>query len=272
MANRPGLPHHDELTQCELDRVLAETFVESIDYHWQHESTNDRALQLARQAAGLDAATLVFAERQTAGRGRGENQWWSGEGALTFSLLLSNEKLLLPPTNLPQTSLVAGLAVATAIEQFFRDETVQLKWPNDVFLRGCKVCGILVEAINGSNGALVIGIGLNANNSVANAPAELRDNAIALCDLAGRDLGRNHLLIITLQHLEWQLGKLRAGDNQLQQQWQRRCMLNGRSVKLDTPTGPLAGECRGIDSHGALLLETKTGLQRCLAGTVSKVD
>jgi BirA family biotin operon repressor/biotin-[acetyl-CoA-carboxylase] ligase len=272
MTNHLHRACDDGFSQSDLNRVVAETFVDDVDYHPQHESTNDRALQLARQGAALPGATLVLADRQTVGRGRGENRWWSGEGALTFSLLLPNKTLALPPVTLPQTSLLVGLAVADAIEQVVPGETTQLKWPNDVFLRRRKLCGILTEAISGSDGALVIGIGLNVANSISAAPDELRDSAISLGDVASRAVQRADLLIAILQQIELQLNKLRMGDSQLQQQWQARCLLTGHTLQLDTPVRQLVGICRGIDDQGALLLEVGTSIERCLSGTVTQIS
>jgi len=269
MASHPYQTCGDEFSRNDLDRIVAETFVEHTDYHPKLESTNDRALQLAREDAELHAATLVLADRQTAGRGRGENRWWSSAGALTFSLLLPNESLSLPPADKPKTSLVAGLAVGDAIEQLVRGEKTQLKWPNDVYLRGRKVCGILVEAIDGSGGVLVIGIGVNVNNSLSHAPDDLRSTATALCDVTGRAVPRTDLLVAILQHLELQLKKLRSGDSQLQRRWQERCLLTGQTIHVDTPSRRLVGVCRGIDEHGALLLEIGTSVERCLTGVVT---
>ena len=271
MASHPYQTCGDEFSQSDLDRIVAETLVEHADYHLEHESTNDRALQLARENADGRVTTLVLADRQTAGRGRGDNRWWSGAGGLTFSLLLPTESLSLPPVNMPQTSLLAGLAVGDAIEKLVRGEATQLKWPNDVYLRGRKVCGILVEAISGNGGALVIGVGLNVNNSVSDAPDELRDTAITLCDVVGRAVARTDLLITILLRLELQLSNLCSGDSQLQQQWQERCLLTGQTVQLDTPGRQLVGVCRGIDDHGALLLEIGTTIERCLVGTVTRI-
>ncbi len=269
MASHPYQTCGDEFSRSDLDRIVAETLVEHTDYHPKLESTNDRALEIAREGAELHAATLVLADRQTAGRGRGENRWWSDAGALTFSLLLPNESLSLPPADKPKTSLVAGLAVGDAIEQLVRGEKAQLKWPNDVYLRGRKVCGILVEAIDGSGGALVIGIGVNVNNSLSNAPDDLRSTATALCDVTGRAVARTDLLVVILQHLELQLRKLRSGNSQLQRRWQERCLLTGQTIHVDTPSRQLVGVCRGIDDHGALLLEIGTSVERCLAGVVT---
>ncbi len=269
MASHPYQTCGNEFSPNDLDRIVAETFVEHTDYHPKLESTNDRALKIARESADFHAATLVLADRQTAGRGREENRWWSDAGALTFSLLLPNESLSLPPADKPKTSLVAGMAVGSAIEQLVRGETAQLKWPNDVYLRGRKVCGILVEAIDGSGGVLVIGIGVNVNNSLSNAPDDLRSTATALCDVTGCAVARTDLLVVILQHLELQLKKLRSGDSQLQRRWQERCLLTGQTIHVDTPSRQLVGVCRGIDEHGALLLEIGTSVERCLTGVVT---
>jgi BirA family biotin operon repressor/biotin-[acetyl-CoA-carboxylase] ligase len=261
-----------QFSQCDLDRLVAETFVVEVDYHPQLDSTNDRALQLARSGDPLPGAMLVLADRQTAGRGRGNNRWWSGEGALTFSLLLPNKSLALPSVTIPQTSLLAGLAVAAAVERLVPGETAQLKWPNDVYLRRRKLCGILTEAISGSAGALVIGIGVNVSNSFSDAPQDVREAAISLVEVATASCERIVLLIAILQQLELQLKRLRAGDSQLQQQWQDRCLLTGQTLQLDTPGRQLVGICRGIDEQGALLLEVGKNIERCVSGTVTLIS
>jgi len=271
MADPSNQPFGSEFLPVDLERVVAESLVNDIDYHLELDSTNDRSLQLARQKGNQLNTTLVLAARQTVGRGRGENRWWSNAGALTFSLLMPNGSLSLPSVSLPQTSLLAALAVGNAIENSIRAEAAQLKWPNDVYLRGRKVCGILVEAISGSNGALVVGIGLNVNNSISDAPDELRAIATSLCDVAGGQLSSVELLITILQQFELHLNELREGKTQLQQQWQERCLLDGHTVHVDTPTGSLTGVCRGIDNYGALLLETDLSIERCLAGTVTQI-
>ena len=80
-----------------------------------------------------------------------------------------------------------------------------------------------------------------------------------------------NLLVVILQHLELQLRKLRSGDSQLQRRWQERCLLTGQTIHVDTPSRQLVGVCRGIDDHGALLLEIGASVERCLAGVVTRI-
>ena len=214
----------------------------------------------------------MIAEQQTAGRGRGENRWWSAEGALTFSLLLESTASGLPVSQWPQISLTTGLAVCDAIDQQLGGEATRLKWPNDVYLDGRKVCGILVETIHPEPSAVVVGIGVNVNNSLKSAPSELLESAGALCDVTGQPLSRTDLLVEILKHLETQYQALASDTSDLRDQWQQRCMLSGRAVRVDTGGTVCTGTCRGIDLDGALQVETPSGMSRLHSGVVTLLD
>ena len=256
-------------TSDDLARVVAETFVGQIDYHQEVASTNNRALELARELTKIPRATLVLTELQTAGRGRGENQWWSGEGGLTFSLLIDSGALQLPASRWPNVSLVTGLAVCDAIESELGSVQAKLKWPNDVYLRGCKACGILVEVPDSRRARIVIGIGLNVNNAAAHSPLELRGQTISLSDIANRVVSPTDVLVGILQQLAGRLESLVAGERNLRHDWQPRCLLTGQSIQVDQDKRQYSGYCHGIDDDGALVLETDLGIERCLSGTVS---
>jgi BirA family transcriptional regulator, biotin operon repressor / biotin---[acetyl-CoA-carboxylase] ligase len=264
------------LSPADLDRIVAETFIDRVDYRPEFGSTNSRALELAADSPD-GTSTLVLADRQTDGRGRGTNRWWSAEGALSFSVLLKPNLVDLPTSRWPQASLTAGLAVCDAIESLVDDVTLSLKWPNDVFLAGRKLCGILVEATDGVQRSLVVGIGVNVNNSVFAAPADIRDKAIALCDFATSPTRRIDVLVAILQCLAARLerlssGRLSTGIDVLRRDWRSRCLLTGRKVHLELPLRRVVGICRGIDDDGALMLETDAGLERCVSGVIVKFE
>src|SRR5205823_9209981 len=149
----------------DLSRIANSGLVARIDYHESIGSTSDRAIEIG----ALDEAELpllVLAERQTAGRGRGANRWWSADGALTFSLVLEAPRERLPPARWPQVALAAGIAVCEALQGLAPRAEPRVKWPNDVYLAGGKICGILCESIPGWRERPGVGVGVNGNNRV----------------------------------------------------------------------------------------------------------
>ncbi len=252
-----------------LSHIQSETFVEGIDFHPEIASTNSRALELAKVLAEIPGATLVLTERQTAGRGRGENNWWSGEGGLTFSLLIDCDAIRLPSSRWPIISLVTGLAVCDAIEAELDRAQARLKWPNDVYLQGCKACGILVEVPDSRRGRVVIGIGINVNNVAAHAPLELRGHLISMSDLALQPVSPSAVLMGILQHLSSRIDRLVTGDLDLRSDWQKRCLLTGQRIEIKQESRQIMGMCHGIDDDGALVIESDLGIERCLSGTVT---
>lgn len=234
-----------------------------VQRHAELDSTNNRAAQLAADP-GTPLPALVVAQRQTAGRGRGGNVWWSSEGALTFSLLLDAEDL--PPARWALVSLATAIAVADVLESYLPD-AAQLKWPNDVFVGGRKICGILVEAPPVRPARLIVGIGLNVNNSLHDAPEEIRARATSCVDICGAALDREQVLEALTAGVLSNISALRKSF-ELVRLWSPRCLLTGRSVVIDTPSGEITGDCGGIDSDGALLVQSDRGVERLFAGVV----
>lgn len=203
-------------------------------------STLDIAHRLARE--GAPEGTLVLAERQTAGRGRGGRTWASENGAGIWSTLITR------PTDdaaLEVLSLRVGLAAARALEAFTEDG-VRLKWPNDLILRDGKLGGILIESRWREERVdwVAIGVGINCHvprdvpNTRALRTGVDRIDVLAAVVPAIRDAAaaRGALTAHELRDFErrdWALGK--------------RC------------TSPAAGVVRGIDARGALLVRTSAG-------------
>jgi BirA family biotin operon repressor/biotin-[acetyl-CoA-carboxylase] ligase len=263
--------HQDTLRFSPDDgrRLLATTSLQTVEVHGEVASTNDRAVELAARA-DLATPALVLAEQQTAGRGRGRNRWWTGPGALTFSLVLDLRHLALPPAQWPKLSLTVGLAVCEALRELLDPRRPALKWPNDVLVDGRKLCGILVEIPSSQTGRVVVGVGLNVNNSVADAPADVQRRATSLFDETGRPHDRFEVLTRLLARLDDELGLL-VSDSDLPARWQPWCWLSGRTVCVENEGLPVHGFCRGIDADGALLLQTSTGLERVYSGVVLEI-
>jgi len=141
------------------------------------DSTNDEAKRLLQ--AGAVEGTVVWADQQTAGRGRQGRRWISQSGNI-FATVIVKPKVA--PEIIGQLSFVAGLAVRQAIAYYLGEyKTLRLKWPNDVLVNDCKIAGILIETdFSGSElNGVVIGVGIN----LVSSPDRVTFPAIALCDL-----------------------------------------------------------------------------------------
>lgn len=162
-------------------------------------STNDLAWEA--EARGAPEGFVVFAERQTAGRGRYGRHWESApHQGLWFSVLLR------PPVTLNEsprlTSLLAGVAAATIIGE--TGCAVSIKMPNDIYVAGRKIAGVLVEGRTASDGSYVAvaGLGVNVNQTLEDFPVELRATAGSLRMATGRQIRRGPLATALLRKLE----------------------------------------------------------------------
>jgi len=226
----------------------------AIEYHATLGSTQDRARELAR--SGLAGATLVVADQQTAGHGRGDKSWLSDPGAS----LLASWIFRPAPAEPALFALLAGVAVARALRTFGVAD-LGLKWPNDVWLTGGKVAGCLAH---GDGSSCVIGIGVNV--SQRELPREIADVATTLAR-AGHDVDRLALLARITKELDV-VADPAARDDALGE-WRRRSITLGREVEVTiTNTDRIRGTASGLADDGALLVETPYGQQRVIAGEV----
>ena len=251
----------------DLDRIRAEPLVAELHFRAEVPSTNDLALELA-QRDETDFPLLVLAERQTRGRGRGRNRWWSAEGALTFSLVLPMDARAVAFDRRPLFSLTAGLAVCEALSSLVPGMDIGLKWPNDVYITGRKACGILVEVPAARKDRAIVGIGINVNNSLARAPEPLCRTAISLYDAARRRFDVNDVLIRVLRALGAEWEGLTADRSSPTERWQRYCMLTGQRIRVRQTHRMVEGICQGIDEDGALIVRTTDSVEHCFSGQV----
>jgi BirA family transcriptional regulator, biotin operon repressor / biotin---[acetyl-CoA-carboxylase] ligase len=215
-----------------------------------------------RRAHDLQPCLLV-AEHQTHGRGRLGRSWHAAPGAaLTFSLALP-----LNPPDWSGLSLAVGCAVTEALEPpSATAPRLQLKWPNDIWLDGRKLGGILIETVPAAGQRIaVVGIGLNVSEMGQSGEAQYNTGFACLAELdatltAPAVLARvARPLILALT--EFPLG----GFARWEQAYARRDLLRGRQITA----GTLEGLAQGVNSRGELLLQTATGLQSVAGGEVS---
>jgi BirA family biotin operon repressor/biotin-[acetyl-CoA-carboxylase] ligase len=246
-------PNFEPLSRAEVAAALgslADAF--SVELLPECDSTNSRLL--ADPPPDDGRIPVLAADRQTAGRGRRGRVWQSWPGAgLTFSL---QWRFAPGGTVPPGLSLVVGLAVARTLEAL-GVEGVQLKWPNDVLVHGHKIAGILIELVSGRGrpSAAVIGVGINLRLP----PEAAIESALGVTDLArcldAPPAGSRLLGLVLAQPLRGA--------------WQQRNAFAELPVQILGEAEPLAGTCVGVDSDGALLLQTSEGLRRVLSGDVS---
>jgi len=222
----------------------------------QIDSSNTELMRRAR--AGQTEPTLLVAERQTAGRGRLGRDWQSdtqdGLATLTFSLGLP-----LQPADWSGLSLAVGLAVVQALHP-----RLQLKWPNDVWLDGRKLAGILIETASvGDLRFAVIGIGINL---LPRDSTGLRTPAAALQELRPQLDAPTTLEALVLPLVRAVQAFETQGFGALREAFHARDLLYGREVLCTDGTQGLA---RGVDASGALLVHTASGLQKISSAEVS---
>lgn len=170
---------------------------ENVLFFEETDSTNRIARELAAQ--GAPHGTAVIANRQTAGRGRMGKQFHSPEGGLYLSVILRPS---LPATDMMAVTACAASAVFSALSEYGIEP--QIKWVNDLFLHGRKICGILCEggfAADGGFEYLIVGIGLNLRPD-PQLPAELRGIVTDLATETGLQIDRNDAAMRILSHLE----------------------------------------------------------------------
>ena len=218
-------------------------------------STHSKAADLVRQ----DEVTLpaaVIASRQSAGRGRGSNVWYSDAGSLTVTFVMPARHDR-PAT---EVSLRAGLAVFDAISTWVSDDELKVKWPNDVLIGGKKVAGILCERVRAAD---VIGIGLNVTTDLSAAPNDVCRRGISLANYSAGVVTREDVFVA----LAIAMRGLWDSDDWLPR-LRRYHFLTGRQVTIDVGNQCLYGQCRGIDDTGRLLIDDGRQLHAISSGHV----
>ncbi len=164
-------------------------------------------------------------------------------------------------------SLAAAVAVVDAVAPLLPGAPSRHPLANDVIVDQRKLAGILVEVL--PDRRHVIGIGLNTNNTAADAPAELQATVATLRDLSGRQHDQTALLIDLLRRLEQEFSRLRSDAKSVALRANELCLDRGRPLTLQWADRKITGSCRGIAADGALLLETPSGLESFYSGTTS---
>lgn len=264
------------MDEADLTSLLETTFLQDVELLEEIDSTNSYCLRQLNQGI-TTTPHLVLAKHQTAGRGRRGNQWWSSDGSLMGSLLINFEEQRLRAEHHSRVALIVGLAWVRSLLEVVQESALGLKWPNDIYLSGHKLGGILVEATSEQPQIGVIGFGLNLENDFASAPVKVRERAISLKHHAtenGRSISVDRVALLRqwLLHLEQLLQEASHDFQQVLDQWRRYCLLTGNYVEVLSGETLISGTCQGVDDEGGLLIHTISGTQRVTSGTIQRIE
>jgi BirA family biotin operon repressor/biotin-[acetyl-CoA-carboxylase] ligase len=265
LLSSPDSLHADDLySRLGLTRVIGR----EIHVFQETTSTNDVAARLARGEAREGA--VVFAESQSKGRGRMGRVWLSPAGkGLWFTVLLRPN---IAPAGATQLTIAAATALARAIT-LQTGIVPDIKWPNDILIRGRKVAGILTEMSAELDHLkdLLLGIGMDVNLETEDFPAALRQTATSLAIETGAKVNRSELAVAILRELDRDYDLINKGHFEvLAEQWQERCSTLGREVSIRVGDRVIRGQAESLDDDGALLVRGAHGhLERIIGGDVT---
>lgn len=264
LISTPDALHADDL----LSRLpVAQLIGRDIRVFEQTGSTNDVVEKLARD--GVAEGVVVFAESQTRGRGRLGRKWESPpRKGLWFSVLLR-------PRLRPQAATQITVATAVALARAVRTTAgvvTEIKWPNDLLIRGRKVAGILTEMSAEPDliKHITVGIGIDVNVTARDLPESLRSIATSLRIATGRPVDRPRLAAECLRELESVYGCVGAGRfGEIAQEWEAGCTTIGGHVTVRLGARAVQGRAESLDADGALMVRTGHGrLERIVGGDV----
>lgn len=258
MAERPstpGLSSSNRLTLAQLQAALTGIHLGGLRFFPSIGSTNDEALAWASQ--GATDFSLVLAEEQSAGRGRGSRKWHTPAGAaLAFSLVL-RAKDIPQSQHLARFSALGALALADVLQA--QGIPAQIKWPNDLLIHGRKAAGALAETVWVGNEveSIVLGMGINVTPEAVPSPENLHFPATCI-QSEGFSLPRLELLRRLLQAIQTRRSALTSPS--FLQDWQNNLAYLGQPVRIWADNAPeKSGVLRGLNPDASLRLETATG-------------
>ncbi|XJZ26023.1 biotin--[acetyl-CoA-carboxylase] ligase [Bacillota bacterium Lsc_1132] len=238
-------------------RLKTKFIGQNIHYEERVESTQKIAHRLANE--GAETGTVVIAEEQVSGRGRMDRQWYSPKFTGVWMSLILRPNI--PLTKAPQLTLLAAVSIVQAIEEV-TGICPEIKWPNDLLIKGKKITGILTELQAEADRihSIIIGIGINVNQQITDFPAELQETASSLAIETGKKISRSELIRSVFSHFEkmYEL-YLAEGFYPIKLLWESYGSSIGQQIRARTLTATIKGKALGITDDGVLQLEDENG-------------
>ena len=260
----------DSLFPWEITSELKTKFIGQKVYYFDTiSSTQDQALKMANESE--NNGSVIIAETQTGGKGRDGRKWISPKGGISFSIILHPKFDISITTLFP---IASSLALSKAIENTFKI-TPELKWPNDLTIKGNKISGILVDAALESNKieSLVLGVGINFNVDVKVIKKILKEtpNFYGVSSLS--EYNKKIKPIQLVQNFFVELEKIYELLNKKQtkniiSEWTKRSSTIGKNVEVNTSDGKIKGKAIKIDEDGVLIISNKNKTDKVIAGDI----
>jgi BirA family biotin operon repressor/biotin-[acetyl-CoA-carboxylase] ligase len=252
-----------------LSGLKTKTLGKRVYYFDSVDSTQNHAMKIASEQTSH--GTLIIAEKQTNGKGRLGRKWVSPRGGIWLSIILHPKFDISVITLFP---IASALALSNAIEKTLNINT-ELKWPNDITIKGKKVAGMLVDASIESNKieSMILGVGINYNLEVKQIEKILKTtpNFYGVTSLSEHNKTIKSILLVQsfLLELEEIYNILNTGDiKKIIRDWTKKSSTIGQNIELNTEDGKIKGKAIKIDDDGALVISTNKKNKRITSGDV----
>ncbi|MGD9980366.1 MAG: biotin--[acetyl-CoA-carboxylase] ligase [Hyphomonadaceae bacterium] len=220
-----------------------------------------------RAERGEVSPVWLIAKRQSAGRGRRGRAWTSHDGNLMATLLFTTAQ---PPQQIALLGFATGVALAESIDAVIGVGAARLKWPNDVFVNGAKIAGIMLDSGTLASGETWVALAFGVN--LADAPGNIDQPTTSLRDLLPPDAAAPdplQFLAALRPRLEnWSARIVSEGFEPLRRAWLERVYGLGEDARVVQGELMLEGRIAGISARGELELDTETGRRLIAAGDV----
>ena len=226
---------------------------QQIEYYTRLRSTNKEAWNLSNN--GAQSGAIVITDNQYEGKGRNNRHWLSiSNKSLTFSILINK---IIPAELIAWIPLIVNISIEKALSNF--NINITLKWPNDLILDNKKLGGILCESkiIGSSLKKIVIGIGLNINETIDELNQTIQNTATSLYSNSGKLYQREKILAEILNQMEPIIDGFPKNMNLVRNNWESACYHMNKKIEFHHGSKKVKGEFIGLGETGSAILDIK---------------
>ena len=223
---------------------------QQIEYYTRLRSTNKEAWNLSNN--GAQSGAIVITDNQYEGKGRNNRHWLSiSNKSLTFSILINKT---IPAELIAWIPLISSISIKKALSNF--NINIVLKWPNDLILDNKKLGGILCESkiIGNSLKKIVIGIGLNINESIKELNQSIQNSATSLYSKSGELYQREIILAEILNQMEPIIDEFPKNIDFVRNNWESSCCHINKEIEFYQGSKKMKGEFKGLGETGSAIL------------------